>query len=42
MHAVARLAYAGDIDNIQVSWVNMGGEGARRSCGRGRTAWAGP
>ncbi len=29
MHAVARLAYAGDIDNIQVSWVKMGGEGAR-------------
>ncbi|HXN63001.1 MAG TPA: 5-amino-6-(D-ribitylamino)uracil--L-tyrosine 4-hydroxyphenyl transferase CofH [Acidimicrobiales bacterium] len=30
MHAVARLAYAGDIDNIQVSWVKMGGEGARQ------------
>ena len=30
MHAVARIAYAGDIDNIQVSWVKMGGEGARQ------------
>ena len=30
MHAVARLAYAGDIDNIQVSWVKMGGQGARQ------------
>jgi FO synthase len=30
MHAVARLAYAGDVDNIQVSWVKMGGEGARQ------------
>jgi FO synthase len=30
MHAVARLAYAGDIDNIQVSWVKMGAAGARQ------------
>jgi 7,8-didemethyl-8-hydroxy-5-deazariboflavin synthase CofH subunit/7,8-didemethyl-8-hydroxy-5-deazariboflavin synthase CofG subunit len=30
MHAVARLAYAGDIDNVQVSWVKMGAEGARQ------------
>jgi FO synthase len=30
MHAVGRLAYAGDIDNIQVSWVKMGAEGARQ------------
>jgi FO synthase len=30
MHSVARLAYVGDIDNIQVSWVKMGGEGARQ------------
>ena len=30
MHAVARIAYAGDIDNIQVSWVKMGAEGARQ------------
>ncbi len=30
MHAVARIAYAGDIDNIQVSWVKMGAQGARQ------------
>jgi 7,8-didemethyl-8-hydroxy-5-deazariboflavin synthase CofH subunit len=30
MHSVARLAYHGDIDNIQVSWVKMGVEGARQ------------
>jgi FO synthase len=30
MHAVARIAYAGDIENIQVSWVKMGAEGARQ------------
>jgi FO synthase len=30
MHAVARIAYRGDIDNIQVSWVKMGVEGARQ------------
>jgi len=30
MHAVARIAYRGDIDNIQVSWVKMGLEGARQ------------
>jgi FO synthase len=29
MHAVGRIAYAGDIDNIQVSWVKMGAEGSR-------------
>ena len=27
MHAVARLALAGQIDNIQTSWVKMGEEG---------------
>jgi FO synthase len=31
MHAVARIAYAGDIDNIQVSWVKMGAAGARQA-----------
>ena len=30
MHAVARIAYRGDIDNIQVSWVKVGAEGARQ------------
>src|SRR6185437_5802356 len=30
MHSVARIAYAGDIENIQVSWVKMGAEGARQ------------
>ncbi|HUC05939.1 MAG TPA: 5-amino-6-(D-ribitylamino)uracil--L-tyrosine 4-hydroxyphenyl transferase CofH [Acidimicrobiales bacterium] len=30
MHAVARLAYRDDLDNIQVSWVKMGVEGARQ------------
>ncbi len=30
MHAVARLHYATRVDNIQVSWVKMGAEGARR------------
>jgi FO synthase len=30
MHAVARIAYRGDIDNIQVSWVKVGVEGARQ------------
>ena len=30
MHAVGRIAYAGDIDNIQVSWVKMGAEGSAR------------
>jgi len=28
MHSVARIAYAGLIDNIQVSWVKMGQSGA--------------
>jgi FO synthase len=28
MHAVARIAYRGWIDNIQVSWVKMGARGA--------------
>jgi FO synthase len=35
MHAVARIAYHGDIDNIQVSWVKMGVEGARQVLGAG-------
>jgi FO synthase len=30
MHAVARIAYAGLIDNIQVSWVKMGAPGAQQ------------
>ncbi|MBI2705395.1 MAG: bifunctional FO biosynthesis protein CofGH [Actinobacteria bacterium] len=30
MHAVGRIAYHGLIDNIQVSWVKMGVEGARQ------------
>ncbi|HXA74969.1 MAG TPA: 5-amino-6-(D-ribitylamino)uracil--L-tyrosine 4-hydroxyphenyl transferase CofH [Acidimicrobiales bacterium] len=30
MHAVGRIAYAGYIDNIQVSWVKMGAEGSRQ------------
>ena len=29
MHAIGRIAYHGYIDNIQVSWVKMGVEGAR-------------
>ncbi len=28
MHAVARIAYRGHIDNIQLSWVKIGGAGA--------------
>jgi FO synthase len=31
MHAVGRIAYAGCIDNIQVSWVKMGVAGARQA-----------
>ena len=31
MHAVARIAYRGAIDNIQVSWVKMGLAGARQA-----------
>ena len=30
MHAVGRIAYAGTIDNVQVSWVKMGVEGGRQ------------
>ena len=30
MHAVARIAYTGWIDNIQVSWVKMGAAGAQQ------------
>ncbi len=30
MHAIGRIAYAGHIPNIQVSWVKMGVEGARQ------------
>jgi FO synthase len=30
MHSVARIAYHGDIDNIQVSWVKMGVRGSRQ------------
>jgi FO synthase len=31
IHAVARIAYRGCIDNIQVSWVKMGVDGARQA-----------
>jgi FO synthase len=31
IHAVARIAYRGWIDNIQVSWVKMGLEGAAQA-----------
>jgi FO synthase len=31
MHSVARIAYRGAIDNIQVSWVKMGSAGARQA-----------
>jgi FO synthase len=30
MHSVGRIAYHGDIDNIQASWVKMGVEGSRQ------------
>jgi len=30
MHAVGRIAYRGAIDNIQLSWVKLGGAGARQ------------
>ncbi|MHB8245381.1 MAG: 5-amino-6-(D-ribitylamino)uracil--L-tyrosine 4-hydroxyphenyl transferase CofH [Acidimicrobiales bacterium] len=30
MHAIARIAYRGTIDNIQASWVKLGAEGARQ------------
>ncbi len=30
MHAVARIAYAGHVDNIQASWVKLGQDGARQ------------
>jgi len=30
MHAIGRIAYAGHIDNIQVSWVKIGADGARQ------------
>ncbi len=30
MHAVGRIAYAGSIDNVQVSWVKLGADGARQ------------
>ena len=30
MHAVGRIAYRGTIDNVQVSWVKVGPEGARQ------------
>jgi FO synthase len=30
IHAVGRIAYHGAIDNIQVSWVKMGGSGVRQ------------
>ena len=30
MHAIGRIAYAGQIDNIQVSWVKLGADGVRQ------------
>jgi FO synthase len=30
MHAIARIVYRGLIDNVQVSWVKIGAEGARQ------------
>lgn len=30
VHAVARIAYAGDIDHVQASWVKLGRSGARQ------------
>ncbi len=30
MHAIGRIAYAGHIDNIQVSWVKIGADGVRQ------------
>jgi FO synthase len=30
MHAVGRIAYAGYVPNVQVSWVKLGAEGARQ------------
>jgi len=30
MHAVGRIAYAGSVPNIQVSWVKLGADGARQ------------
>jgi FO synthase len=35
MHAVARIAYRGLVDNIQVSWVKMGAEGSRMALAAG-------
>ena len=36
IHAVGRIAYRGWIDNIQVSWVKMGVDGARQALPVGR------
>jgi FO synthase len=30
VHAVGRIAYRGDIDNVQASWVKIGADGARQ------------
>ena len=35
MHAVGRIALHGYIDNVQVSWVKMGAEGAKICLGAG-------
>ena len=35
MHAVARIAYHGLIDNIQLSWVKIGEQGARQMLNAG-------
>ncbi len=31
MHAVGRIAYTGYVDNVQVSWVKLGADGARQA-----------
>ncbi len=35
LHAVGRMAYRGDIDNIQVSWVKLGARGAAQALNAG-------
>ena len=41
MHAVGRITYRGDIDNIQASWVKLGLPRCAASCCRpGSTTWA--
>ena len=40
MHAVARIAYHGWIDNIQASWVKIGVEGVQQPLRAGVTTSA--